>query len=105
MKRSGRPEVLTVSKGSVNSTQRIANDDREHDGGDGDIKPILLHDKVKKREHDTGYWREDEYDDSYLYATGSVAMENALPQSTERGELGLCCCTGGIEMSVIRHRI
>ena len=43
-------EVLTVSKGSVNSTQRITNDDREHDGGDGDIKPVLLHDEVKKRE-------------------------------------------------------
>ena len=96
---------MTVSKGSVNSTQRITNDDREYDGGDGDIKPVLLHDEVKKREHDTSYWREDEYYDPYLHATGCIAMENALPQTAERSELGLCCCAGGIEMAVIRHRV
>ena len=105
MKRSGRSEVLTVSKGSVDSTQRITNDDREHDGGDGDIKPVLLHDEVKKREYDTSYWREDEYYDPYLHATGCIAMENALPQTAEGGVVGLCCCADDIKMSIVGHGI
>ena len=71
----------------VYTTQRITDDDREHDGGDGHVEPILLHDEVKKRENHTGDWCEDEDNHSYLYATCGIAMEDALPQSTECGEV------------------
>ena len=44
----------------VYTTQRITDDDRKHDGGDGHVEPILLHDEIKKRENHTGDWCEDE---------------------------------------------